>query len=232
MKAALLFLIQVFLILPSFAQETEPKSSDNSFQTTRAGFGEMSGFNMGPGFINPRVRTEGSAYYFDNWDTQAVVYLKEQGRYKVEQVNINLMDNKLEALYDENNVVVLETEKVLQVIVNDKIFRALTVDKKPQLLELFYNEKVSVYKHYSIRYRKSDPNPMINRKTNKYTRSETYYLHRDGQLIKIKLTNKSFAKLFATGDHSEEAIVDFIKENDLSLKKDGDLRQVLNFISK
>lgn len=231
MKTPLLFILTVFLALPSLAQE-ESKSSDDSFQTTRVGFGEMSGFNMGPGFINPRTRTEGSAYYFDNWDTEALIYLKEQGRYKVEKVNINLLDHKVEALYDENNVVTLETENLLQVRINNKVFRPLTLDKKLKLLELVFNKKVSVYKYSSVSFTKSDPNPMINRKTNKYFRNEKYYLYEGGQLTRIKLTTKSFAKRFASGDLSETSIIDYIKTNNLSLKKESDLLQVLNFVNK
>ena len=69
MKKVFTLLLASLLAFSMTAQET--KSSDDSFQTTRAGFGEASGFNMGPGFVNPRVRTEGSAYYFDTWDTEA-----------------------------------------------------------------------------------------------------------------------------------------------------------------
>jgi len=228
MKTVLIFLITVFLTLPSYAQE-DPNAK--SFQTNRSGFGEYSGFNMGPGFVNPRTRTEGSAYYFDNWDTEAVIYLKEQGRYKIEKVNINLFDNTLEALYDENNVVSFEMEKLLRVVINGKVFRTFTMGKELKLLELFFNEKVSIYKYYSVSYSKSSPNPMINRKTNKYIRNEKYYLYQDGQLKKIKLTMKSFAKLFASGDLSVASIVNYINMNNLSLKKRKDLIQVLNFVN-
>ncbi len=229
MKTTLLLLVHLVLVFPTLAQEDNGDS--NPIQATRQGFGEYQGLNMNVGFVNPKARIEGSAYYFDNWDSEALIYLKEQGRYKIEKVNINLYDNTLDALYDDDNVFTFDTENLLQIVINKTIFRPLIYEKELKLFELFYNDGLTIYKNYLIGYSNSSPNPMVNRRTNKYTKNERFFLYRDNQLIKIKLTKKAFAKLFKTDALSQEAIVSYISDNNLSLKKDDDLIQVLHFVS-
>jgi hypothetical protein len=229
MKTVILIAIHFIFILPSLAQDDTPDS--NPINTTRQGFGDMRGIMTAVGFVNPKARTQGSAYYFEDWDSEAMIYLKEQGRYKIAQVNINLYDNTLDALFEENKIFTFDTENLTQIVIDKKIFRIFELDKKLRILELFYNNQASIYKHYYVSYSKSSTNPMINRRTNKYIKNESYYLYRDGQLTKIKLSRKAFAKLFTSDSLSEDAIESYIRENHLSLKKEDDLIQVLNFVN-
>lgn len=227
MRLFLTFMLFLF-ILPLSAQDKD----ENPLQTTRQGFGDYRGLNMTVGFVNPKSRTEGSAYYFENWNSTATVYLKEQGRYKIERANINLFDNTLEALYDENSVFTFDTDKLVQIVIDRKIFRPITLDGELRLLELLFNKGVSVYKYRSMSYRQSSPNPMVNRRTNKYITTEKYYLYKDGQLTKMKLTKKAFAKMFQTEAHSEDDIIDYLNASELSLKKEEDLVKALAFVSQ
>lgn len=227
MKKAVILLFQLVFILPVMAQDDDP----NPIISTRQGFGDQKGMMMNMGFVNPKARTEGSAYYYDNWDSVAMVYLKEQGRYKIENANVNLFDNTLETLYDQGNVFTFDTANLLQIIIDKKIFRPLPIENELKLLELFYNEGVAIYKYYYISYSKSSPNPMVNRRTNKYIRNERFYLYKEGELIKLKLTKNAFSKLFKTSNLSEDAIKDYISDNNLSLKKEDELIQVLNFLN-
>ena len=148
MKYKLSISLILLLSLTVFAQEDEQDS--NPLQTTRQSFGDYRGLNMTVGFVNPKTRTEGSAYYYDDWNSEAIIYLKEQGRYKVENVNINLFDNTLETLYNDNNVFTFDTNSLLQIVIEGKIFRPLLEDGELKLFELFYNNGITVYKHYYI----------------------------------------------------------------------------------
>ncbi|MDC7998312.1 hypothetical protein [Gilvibacter sediminis] len=230
MKYKLSFSLFLLVSLTVFAQEDEQDS--NPLQTTRQSFGDYRGLNMTVGFVNPKTRTEGSAYYYENWDSEAIIYLKEQGRYKVENANINLYDNTLETLYNDNNVFTFNTDELLQFAIDGKIFRPLVQDGELKLFELFFNKGITVYKHYSISYTKSSPNPMINRRTNKYMRSERFYVDINGSLEKLKLTNRAFSKLFATDALSADDIKAFIESKDLSLKEENQLKEILEFIAQ
>lgn len=217
-------------ISPSFAQEKAKES--NKSNVTRQGFGVHAFVNMGVGFVNARTKTEGSAYYFENWNTEGVIYIKDKGRVKIKRANINLYDGKLEALYDENSVFTFDNENLIKIVINDKVFRIFKINKEEQIFELLFNDKFSIYRYYSVIYSEGSKNPMVNRKTNKYIKKAKYYLYRDSNLIKMKLSKKSFSKLFQSDKVSQESIVKYISNNKLSLNKEDDLIKVVKFVNK
>lgn len=225
MKKLVFLFVQIMFILPSLAQE-------NPIKVTRQGFGWHEGMDMSLGFVNAKLRTEGSAYYFEDWNTEGTIYIKDKGRVKIKKVNINLYDNTLEAIYNENSVFTFNSDNLLKIVINDKVFRTFEVDKKLKIFELFYNNGISVYRYYSVIYAKGSANPMLSRKTNKFIKKAKYYLYRDDKLTMVKMTKKSFAKLLHSDKVSQESILNHIKENKLSINKEDDLVQVLKFISK
>jgi uncharacterized protein YdeI (BOF family) len=231
MKKKIILLVQILCIFSSFAQEKENDINPN-LNVTRQGFGEQAFLNMGVGFVNAKIKTEGSAYYFDNWNTEGLIYTKDNKRYKIKKVNINLYDNTLEAIYDEGYVFTFNTSNLVKIVINKKIFRVLTLDDELNIFELFFNNRLSIYRYNSVSYYKNSQNPMVNRKVNEYISKEKYYLYDKGRLTKIKLSNKYFSKLFQSETISQEFILDFIKKNKLSLKKEADLIKVLNFVSQ
>lgn len=231
MKKIVILLVHIMFIFPSFAQETVSKKKSNN-NVTRQGFGTHVGFDTGIGFVNPRIETDGSAYYFDDWDTEGVVYTKANGSFKIPKVNINLYDNNFEAIYDENSVFTFDSENIIKIEINKKVFRVFNIDEELKIFELVFNDTFSVYKYYSVLYSEASVNPMLNRKTNKYIKKTTYYLFHENELTKMKLSKKSFSKLFQSDEVSEESILKYIKKSKLSLKKETDLIKVLNFVSK
>jgi hypothetical protein len=231
MNKKIILLLQILCVFSSFAQEKESENKSN-LNVTRQGFGDHAFLNMGLGFVNKKAKTEGSAYYFDNWNTEGLIYTKENKRYKIKKVNINLYDNTLEAIYDEGSVFTFGTNNLVKIVINKKVFRVLTIDNKLSIFELFFNNRLSIYRYNSVSYYKNSPNPMVNRSANKYIKKEKYYLCDKGRLTKIKLSNKFFSKFFKSEIISQESILKFIKKNKLSLKKDSDLIKVLNFVSK
>ena len=231
MKKKTILLLQILCIFSSFAQEKDNDINPN-LNVTRQGFGEQAFLNMGVGFVNAKAKTEGSAYYFDNWNTEGLIYTKDNKRYKIKKVNINLYDNTLEAIYDEGYVFTFNTNNLVKIVINKKVFRVLTLDNELNIFELFFNNRLSIYRYNSVSYYKNSRNPMVNRKDNEYINKVKYYLYDAGSLTKIKLSNKYFSKLFQSETISQEFIMEFIKKNKLSLKKEADLIKVLNFVSQ
>jgi len=231
MKKTVILLVQILFIFPSLAQE-ETVSETNSRNTTRQGFGTHAFLDMGVGFVNTSTKTEGSAYYFDDWNTEGIIYIKDKGRIKIKKVNINLYDNKLEALFDGNSVFTFDSENLVKIVINDKVFRTFNINNELKIFELFFNDKVSIYRYYSVSYSQKSINPMINRKTNKYIKKAKYYLYRDSELTKMKLSKKSFSKLFQSDRVSQESILKYIDKNKLSLNKETDLIKALKFVNK
>lgn len=230
MKNRILLIMQLLFIFPLLAQERVSESNSNN--VTRQGFGRHEAFDMAVGFVNPKPKTEGSAYYFDNWNTEGLIYIKDKGRFGIKKVNINLYTNKLEAIYDDDSVFTFDSENLIKIVINNKVFRAIRVNKELKIFEVFFNNKVSVYRNYRVIYSEASKNPMVNRKNNKYFKRAQYYIYGDSKLTKVKLSKKSFSKLFKTDKVSQQSISKYIDDYKLSLNKETDLLKVLNYISK
>ena len=229
MKKKIFLLLQIISILTSLAQEKTNKTNPNNI--TRQGGGTQVDFQIGQGFVNPKVETDGTPYYFDDWDTEGIIYSKDKGKYKIKKVNINLYDNTLEAFYGDGYVFTFFSKNLIKIIINTKVFRVIKVNKKSKIFELFFNDKFSIYRYYNISYSEHSINPMVNRKVNKYIQKAEYYLYSENKLTKIKLSKNSFSKLFQSDKISQQSIYNFIKENKLSLSKETDLIKVLNFVN-
>lgn len=231
MKKKIVFALCILALTSSLAQE-RGEGSNSNLNTSRQGFGEQSFFDMGLGFVNPKAKTEGSAYYFDNWETEGIIYTSKKQRFKIKNININLFYNTLDALYDGNSVYTFNNENLVKIVINGKDFRVFKVENEVKILESFFRGTFSVYRYNSVLYRDSSPNPMINRKTNKYVKKSRFYVYKKGNLERLKLSKKSFAKIFQSDTKSKEDILDFIKENKISLSDEEGLLKALNFAGK
>lgn len=230
MKNLAILLVLLLCVFPLYAQIEDDNKTN--IKTTRQGFGKFSGIDMSLGFVNARMKTEGSAYYFNDWNAEGIIYIKDKGRVKIKQVNLNIYDNKLEALYDDDNVFTFDSKNLIKFVINDKVFRTFEFNNKPKIFELFFNGKVPVYKYYNVTYSKGSANPMLNRKSNKYIKNEKYFTYNDGELTRIKLTKKSVSKLLQSDKISQESISEFIKKNRLSLQDETDLLKVLELVNR
>ena len=231
MKKTIILLLQVLFILPTLAQNTNQTSNLN---VTRQGFGWHSGIDMSMGFVNAKPLTEGSSYYFDNWETEGTIFIKDKGRVKLEKVNINLYDNKLEAIYNENSVFTFDSQNLIRIVINGKVFRTFEFKGETKIFEQIFNNKLSIYRYYNVRYTEASTNPMINRKTNKFTKRAIYYLYNkeNGKLTTMKMTKKSISKHLQSDSVSEKSILDFIKQHNLSMNNETDLIKIFEFASK
>ena len=230
MNKNIIVLFQFCCIFSSLAQDRGSEENSN-LNITRQGFGVHAFLNMGTGFVNQKRETKGSYYFFDTWDTEGLIYTKDNKRYKVKKVNINMYDNTLDAVYNQNSVFTFDTKYLVKIVVNNSVFRVFTHDKKLKIFELFFKGKQTIYRYNHVGYFSGSNNPMKNRSTNKYIVKQKYYLYNDGELIKIKLSKKSFIKFFQSDTVSKDAISKYIKKNKLSLKNDTDLKAVLKFIN-
>lgn len=231
MKKTIVLLLQLIVMLPILAQNA---SSTSNLNVTRQGFGWHSGIDMSMGFVNARPLTEGTSHYFDNWDTEGTIFIKDKGRVKIKKVNINLYDNKLEAIYDENSVFTFDSQNLIRIVINDKVFRTFEFKGETKIFEQIFNNKLSIYRYYNVRYTEASTNPMINRKVNKFTKRAIYYLYNkdNGELTTMKMTKKAISKQIQSDNVSEKSILDFIKQNKLSLSNEIDLIKVFEFASK
>ncbi len=230
MKNILFTSLIVLSIFSSFAQESV--SNPNPLNFTRQGFGVHNGITTNLGFVNPKTLTDGTAYYFDNWDTSGTIYTKSDGNIKIKQVNINLYDSTLEAIYDNKSIFTFDSNNLMRIVIDDKVFRIFEVDGETKIFEQFYNNGNAIYRLYKVIYSEASINPQHARKRNKYIKSAKYYRYQDGELQKFKLSKKAFAKTFETENISEQDIANYMTKSKISLKEEAGLKKVLQFLSR
>ena len=229
MKKIALFTCSLLLALPLFAQEPDNDTQSN-IQTSRQGFGNFRGMVLSSGFVNAKMKTKGSRYLFDNWENDGIIYMKDKGRVKVKNVNINMYTNKLEALFDGNKVFSFDSDNLMKLMIDDRVFRIFHDDNGHTLYELVYNGKTPVYKFNRVTYAKGSPNPMSARPSNKYFKHVKYFLYKNGELEKLKVSSNSLSKSLKNEDTDQETIAAFIKKYELDLEKDTDLIKLLEFV--
>lgn len=228
------FILLSFLAASVFSTHAQEivNSNANPLNITRQGFGVHNGLSTNLGFVNPDALTDGSAYYFEDWDNSGTIYTKSDGNVKLKQVNINLYYSTLEAIYDDKSIFTFDSENLMRIVVNGKVFRTFEMDGEIKILEQFYNKGISIYKFHKVSFVEASVNPLHNRKKHKYITDQKYYLYKDGELRQLKLSKKAFAKTFQTEKLNEKAIADYIVKSKISLKKEEDLKKVFQFISR
>ncbi|WP_299677420.1 hypothetical protein [uncultured Dokdonia sp.] len=230
MKKTVILVIALISVFTTLAQESTTEK--NPRNNIRQGFGTHNSFDLGLGFVNPNFRTDGSAYFFEDWDTEGVIYTKDHGSFKIKKININLFDNKLEAIYDESSVYTFDTKNLMKIVINNKVFRVFEIDDELKIFQLVFKDSFSVYKYYHVIFSEGAVNPMLNRSSNKYIKNERYFLYRDKNLTKMKLSKKAFSKLFQSDNLEQQTISDYIQKSKLSLKKEEDLIKALQYITR
>ncbi|NQX86600.1 MAG: hypothetical protein HRT67_11980 [Flavobacteriaceae bacterium] len=231
MKAIIFMILITVGTLQTFSQNFDNDDNSN-VKVTRQGFGRFGGLDMGLGFVNAKGITEGTPYYFEEWNTAGVIYTKNDGRFKVDKVNINLHDNTLEAIYDGDKVFTFDSNNLLRIVIDGKVFRVFEIEGKVRILELLFKDGFSVYKYYSVLYVEKKVNPMLSQNTNKYIRKNKYYVYENKKLVKLKLTKKAFSKQFKSENINEKTILDFIEGNKISIKKEKDFIKALKFVTR
>lgn len=227
-----IFLASLITLSVSFSHSQEPSSNPNPINVTRQGFGSHNGINTNLGFVNANPITDGTAYYFDNWDTTGIIYTKNDGNVKIKQVNINLYDSTLEALYDDKSIFTFDSNNLMRIVINNKVFRTFEVNGDIKILEQFYKKGNAIYKLSKVIYSEASVNPQHARKRNRYIKTTKYYRYQNGELQKIKLSKRAFASTFKSDKNSEQDIADFLNKNKISLKEEADLKKVLQFLSR
>ena len=228
---ALLALL-IICTTPLIAQDQKLADLNSSIETSIQGNAYAIDMDLAVSSINGEIGTKNSAYYFDDWDTKGEIFVKDKGKVRIDGVNLNLFDNTLQAVYEENKVFTFDSDRLMKIVINDKVFRIFEIDNKLRIMELFYESKQAVYKYFDVKYVPGSLNTMLNRSANKFIKNEKYFILQDGELLRIKMTKKAIAAQLETETIGQEAILSFIKKGKLRVKKEEDFVKVLNFVNR
>ncbi len=196
-----------------------------SAQTT---FGQyLQDLNGKPVMEINHVDVEGSPYLFDDWK-KGVVKLKNGKTYKDVDLKLNVLSDEVLFKDAKGNTLVF-VDEVSEFKIGDVLMRAGYQASEGRTEKSFYqvlsDGGTTLLKRQSKSIVEEKP---FNSATvqKKILSTESYYLARNNQLVKVKKDKKAI--LEALGEKSVE-LEKYIASNKLNLKEERDMSQLLNY---
>ncbi|MBU2939404.1 hypothetical protein KO494_07610 [Lacinutrix sp. C3R15] len=227
-----LFLLPVLLLITnSFSQDAEIVTNGSSSY----GNSEINGASTNGLWIkNASVVNdmEGSSYLFENWNNNAIIYDLSGKSYNLPNCNFNIESNRIEAQLDDvkDKIFAFNTRDITKVEINNKVFlKKNTTKGNNRLVEVLQEgDKTTLFKAYDISITKATVNPMTQQKMgkDKIVIQTKYYVEKANKTQPIKLKK---AVLMEVMVDKKNEVKTYIKENKLSITKEQDLIEILNY---
>lgn len=181
--------------------------------------------------ILSRADAEGSVYLFDQWENRGVIEVEDK-RYIFTNMNYNVRSGNFMSKISQDSVVIFDIGAYDRLVINDKAFKSVYNPSKRgnEVYEVIYEgPDFAILKGYSIHVVEANPNPMVNRSKTKITKKEAYYLKENNTIKTFRFKKKNILAL--AGEESED-LEQYARTNDLSFKKEDDVRRMLtNLVS-
>ena len=227
MKKKMTVIIVLLLASFTFAQNNERNPVErNSF--TRL-FTSAQAYT----WVYQKPKSKGSLYLFDSWKNVGVVEAKDGNKAIVRNINFNVDSQRFESQFLTDSVYQFDFDKLKSVTINNKPFKQINLKDELMTMEvIFESPQLTILKNYMINVYTASYNPMLNRKQDTYTQRASYYLKKGNSIEEINLNKKNVLKILSDLSVSSADAKAFIKENDLSFKKDFDVQLILKHYLK
>jgi len=225
----LILLLSTGLLL---GQENLNVTQNTAQSMLRATNAAQSSFSGSTYFVNPSREIEGSVYLFDTWENHGVIYLDDKQRFILNNININIEHNSFDSRISQDSIFTFNTNNIVKFIINNKTYKNLYSEEKKRIYEIVYKSKDSfvILKGFKIKLVEGSPNPMVNRRNNKYSRSENYFLKQGEDTIKpFKLNRKKILGLISEDQERVAKLDQFMKDYKLSYRKSEDVKKGLEY---
>ena len=225
--------MKIFILITLFfcvfqlnAQDNQGVINNTGSSVLRAGSAVQSSYGSMAYFYNPKVKVEGSVYLFNNWENNARIYTKDNYTYLLRNINLNLEMNSFVSKVAVDCIYTFNIQNVDKIIIENKIFRQYILNEKKRIFQVVYeSSKFALLKSVHVQYVKASANPMINRPNDKVIKRYSYFIYKDKEFTKIKLTKKNVLNLF----HSSklENLKKYVRRNRLSYFIEEDIKRIL-----
>ncbi len=181
-------------------------------------------------FTNRRRSIDGTVYLFDSWKNNAIIYTKDRKRFLLKNnININIDKNNFVSIISNDSLYAFNNNNIDKIVVNNRVFKNYYKDDGRKIYEVIYkSNQFAILKGYKVQYVSGSPNPMINRKNDKYIRKHSYFLFKDNAIKSFRLKKKNIIKLFDKDLERITSLEKFMNANKLSYKKEYDIQKALN----
>ncbi|MDV7185729.1 hypothetical protein R3X25_00425 [Lutibacter sp. TH_r2] len=180
--------------------------------------------NEGVEFIgNLKDKNSSDIYTYDGWDNESIIYVDKKG-YLLSNINFNTISNNFESRISREKYFTYKNVFIDSVKIRGHVFKKVNNAFYEVLLDK--NENTLLKKH-DVEYKAG----IVNRLDGKVGKSKVYSIYKymiklGDKMETIELNKKSINNFF--NDDSE--LVDFVKQQHLSYKKEKDLIRILDFM--
>lgn len=184
-------------------------------------------------FVNPKRQVDGTVYLFDNWDNYAVIYTDNHQRFSLRNINLNIQRNNFESKVGRDSLFSFSFNNIEKFVINDRTFKNYYWDDDNRVYELIAQGKnFEILKGFFVTYIEGNSNPMLNRKNDKYVRSEKYFVRKDDKISSLILKKSRVLKFLNLNEQEKQKVLTFADDRKLSFKKEEDLRKIIEFVNK
>jgi len=232
----ILFIISILSVGPVFSQSSVGTAGDQ--QSFNANIRQLSlnggqTFGSSVTFFNPKRQTDGTFYLFDKWDNYCIIQTEDNQKFLLRNINLNIKRHTFESKTESDSIFTFSFNNIDKFIINGIIYKNYYWEEDNKVYEVVYtNDDFQLLKGFKVKLIEGSANPMINRKNDKYIRKEYYCIRKDDMIKPFKLKKKHILKLVNGDVEKVNNIEAYAKNNNLSFKKESDVRNILEFSAK
>ena len=233
MKKILLLIAFVIAGTFTFAQSGQELAVNSGDAFTRMSNTNKGTFGASTLFYNPKRRTDGTVYLFENWDNTGVIHTSDGQKFLIRNINLNIERHTFESRVSRDTLFTFNFNNIERFTINGRNFKNYYWDDDNKVYEIVYdNGDFQILKGFRVLLVEGSANPMLNRSVDKYVRKEYYYIRKDDKIKVFKLKKNKILKLVDGDEAKAEKIEEYAKNNNLSFKREGDVKKILEYSAK
>jgi len=199
--------------------------------------GSLSGTGNVKTFDNRYEGTKGTPYVFEEW-FPGEVFLKNNKRIIIEQMNYNCYDNEVAYLEPKSKAVMLINKYMVDLFflksgADSILFIPIQLedDKQAVFVQVLYNDGSSLYKLYGKEFVRANYEGAYSadRRYDEFADKSSLYFSRHDDPAQYHKVKKSKKQILSAFPGAEDQISAYIKEEKLDLKSEADLIKLLKF---
>ena len=172
---------------------------------------------------------DGSVLLYDNIETPGLVYVKDKV-YKMENINYNIKNDQFFTKIENDSIFLYTFVNIDKISIKNRDFEEIynPNENKKSVFEILHKgKKISLLKKHTVKFIAGSDNPMVNRPRSEFKKKSRYFIKQGEKMTKIKLKKSNILNLL--DKNSRKKAANFIKDQKLSIKKEKDLKQLINY---
>ncbi len=184
-------------------------------------------------FVNPKSIIDGTVYLFDNWENYAVIHTINHQKFSLLNINLNIQRNTFDSKVGKDSLFSFSFKNIEKFVINNRVFKNYYWDDKNKVYEVISEgNDFEILKGFTVTFKEGNPNPMLNRKNDKFVRGQIYYIRKNDKIASINLNKSSVLKLLDLDEQQKQKVMTYTEERKLSFKKEEDLKNIIDFVNK